>query len=92
MTATAIATAALTLASVSLQARPRAAPPRPENLLRFRGGAVDEAPPAEETWDYILVGGGAAGCVLAERLSQADRRNAPLCVGMSSWDSVNASV
>jgi len=70
MTATAIATAALTLASVSLQARPRAAPPRPENLLRFRGGAVDEAPPAEETWDYILVGGGAAGCVLAERLSQ----------------------
>ena len=33
--------------------------------IRLRGGATD----AQEDFDYVIVGGGAAGCVLANRLS-----------------------
>ena len=50
------------LAGISLRGRPSAAP-RENVLRRLRGGQ------SEETWDYVIVGGGAAGCVLAERLS-----------------------
>ena len=28
---------------------------------------------AQETWDYIIVGAGAAGCVLANRLTASGR-------------------
>ena len=64
---------AVVLAGVSLHARPPSALPK-KSLHRLRGGAVDESGGTSETWDYVIIGGGAAGCVLAERLS-ADPEN-----------------
>jgi choline dehydrogenase-like flavoprotein len=58
MTVAALVPALLVLGGVSLRSRPSAR----EGPLRLRGGAA-------ETWDYIVVGGGTAGCVLSERLS-----------------------
>jgi choline dehydrogenase-like flavoprotein len=39
----------------------------------------------EGTWDYVIVGGGSAGCVLANRLS-ADPGNRVLLIEAGGWD------
>ena len=46
----------------------------PRQLTRLRGGDLEQAPATPETWDYIIIGAGAAGCALAERLT-ADGAN-----------------
>ncbi|KAG2313241.1 hypothetical protein Bca52824_024798 [Brassica carinata] len=60
----------LLLGSVSLSnARPRAN--RHPNFMRFVTNATDFA--SEDYYDYIIVGGGTAGCPLAATLSQSFR-------------------
>lgn len=46
------------------------------SLWRLRGGQADieAGTPPPERWDYIIIGAGAAGCVLADRLT-ADGKN-----------------
>ncbi|KAF2592840.1 hypothetical protein F2Q70_00045347, partial [Brassica cretica] len=60
----------LLLGAASLSnARPRAN--RPPNFMRFVTNATDFA--SEDYYDYIIVGGGTAGCPLAATLSQSFR-------------------
>lgn len=76
----AVATAAAFLATVTAALyagdrlpSSRAAAGVPLTVSRLRGGSASaEEPSAEESWDYIIIGGGAAGCVMADRLSAAD--------------------
>ncbi|CAI0442236.1 unnamed protein product [Linum tenue] len=56
----------LLVASVS-QARPR--PGREPSYLKFVANATEL--PSEENYDYVIVGGGTAGCPLAATLSQS---------------------
>lgn len=74
--------------SVALGARlpqPSRARVQHEPLFRLRGG--EAAPPAEETsWDYIIIGGGAAGCVLADRLT-TNPENRVLLLEAGDWGS-----
>ncbi len=40
---------------------------------RDRGRALSAAPPSGDEFDYVIVGGGSAGCVLANRLSASGK-------------------
>ena len=55
--------------------RPMSRPATLDASSRLRGGDAATEEPGEAPWDYIIVGGGAAGCVMAQRLSgQSDAR------------------
>ena len=41
---------------------------------------------ASDAWDYVIVGGGSAGCVLAARLTE-DRPTRVLVLEAGRWDS-----
>jgi hypothetical protein len=47
-------------------------PPAREDAIGCRGGRGERAVsvPPEEVFDYVVVGGGTAGCVVAARLSE----------------------
>jgi len=62
------------VATVTAAISSRSVPTTARRLIALRGGVAAAEQLAEEPWDYIIVGGGAAGCVMAERLSAAEAR------------------
>lgn len=48
--------------------------------------ASEASDAVREAWDYIIVGGGTAGCVLANRLSAADKKVLVIEAGRSDYD------